>query len=222
MRVRTDTLLNREINPMAQDSFHPDAHPEAREITGDRDYGEWGQCIATATTTGSRCTQPAKGPHGKCHSHGGAEGSGAPEGNGNAETHGLTSEGKKWFERHRDEVGDDVRKMVAGWMREASFGYENHGNVRLLVDAAINECQIRQGDQYIREEGVVVESFDRIAEDGRQVYETKENSAFKPKSRLQRDTVRILEKLGILDDPESEKAASQSELADAVRDALDS
>jgi len=67
-----------------------------------------------------------------------------------------------------------------------------------------------------------VESLFRIAEDGREVYETKENPAMKPKSRLQRDTVRILEKLGILDDPESEKAASQSELADAVREALDS
>ena len=187
-------------------------------------------CGATTSDDG-QCQLPAgwgtdHTGEGRCKHHGGAGGTNADgsshKNNGNAETHGLTSEGEKWFERHRDEVGDDVRRMVAGWMKEASFGYENHGNVRLLVDAAINECQIRQGDEYIREEGFVVESFDRIAEDGREVHETKENPAFKPKSRLQRDTVRILEKLGILDDPESEKAASQSELADAVREALDS
>jgi len=157
---------------------------------------------------------------GACDHHGGS--GGAPENNGNAETHGLTADGEKWFERHRDEVEDDVRLMVAGWMREAPFGYENHGNVQLLVDAAINECQIRRGDEYIREEGMVVNSFDRIADDGREVWETKENPAFKPKSRLQRDTVRILEKLGILDDPETQNAESRHDVADALREALDS
>ncbi|OYR86033.1 hypothetical protein DJ84_01070 [Halorubrum ezzemoulense] len=69
-----------------RDDFHENAHPKATEITGDRDYGEWGQCIVDpASSTGERCTQPAKGSHGKCHSHGGSEDSGAPEGNTNAE-----------------------------------------------------------------------------------------------------------------------------------------
>ncbi|WP_434521273.1 hypothetical protein [Halorubrum sp. AS12] len=68
-----------------RDDFHENAHPEATEITGDRDYGEWGQCIVDpASSTGERCTQPAKGSHGKCHSHGGSS-SGAPERNTNAE-----------------------------------------------------------------------------------------------------------------------------------------
>jgi len=49
-----------------------------------RDYGEYGQCEATARSTGERCRQPAIGEHGKCHYHGGAPGSGAPEGNQNA------------------------------------------------------------------------------------------------------------------------------------------
>jgi hypothetical protein len=49
-----------------------------------RDYGEHGQCEATAQTTGERCRQPATAEHGKCYYHGGAAGSGAPEGNQNA------------------------------------------------------------------------------------------------------------------------------------------
>ena len=69
-----------------RENFHENAHSEATEITGDRDYGEWGQCIVDpASSTGERCTQPAKGSHGKCHTHGGSEDSGAPEGNTNAE-----------------------------------------------------------------------------------------------------------------------------------------
>ena len=70
------------------DEFHPDAHPTAREITGDRQYGEWGQCVAKAKSTGDRCRGYAQGPHGKCSTHGGAKGSGAPEGNDNAVDHG--------------------------------------------------------------------------------------------------------------------------------------
>jgi len=69
----------------APDEFHDDAHPDAREITGDRNYGEWGQCIATAKSTGERCRGYAQGPHGKCSTHGGSDDSGAPEGNSNAE-----------------------------------------------------------------------------------------------------------------------------------------
>jgi len=41
--------------------------------------GEYGQCEATAQTTGEQCQQPATGEHGKCHYHGGAEGSGVSE-----------------------------------------------------------------------------------------------------------------------------------------------
>jgi len=83
--------------------FHEDAHPEAIQITNeDRDYGQWGQCIVDpAKTSGERCTQPAKGPHGKCHSHGGStptadenprQGRGDQEGNDNAVKSGAYRE----------------------------------------------------------------------------------------------------------------------------------
>ena len=49
-----------------------------------RPYGFYGRCEATSRTTGERCGQPARGPHGKCYYHGGAPGAGAPEGNQNA------------------------------------------------------------------------------------------------------------------------------------------
>ncbi|PHQ45120.1 hypothetical protein DJ68_14560 [Halorubrum sp. C3] len=49
-----------------------------------RHYLAYGQCEATAKSTGGRCRQPATGDHGKCYYHGGADGVGAPEGNQNA------------------------------------------------------------------------------------------------------------------------------------------
>jgi hypothetical protein len=172
---------------------------------------------------GGKCQRPAgwgrDADTGKCRRHYGmTDGGESHENNGNAEKHGMTSDGRKWFARHRDDVAEDVELMVEAWMDDAPFGWENTGNVSLLVDAAINECQVRRGDEYIQEEGVVVTEFKGVAEDGREIYEDTENPAFKAKSRLQRDTVRILEKLGILDDPETQKAESVETLAEIIDD----
>lgn len=107
---------------MGRTEFHPDAHPKATEITGNRDYGEWGQCIAHATSADRRCRQPAKGPHGKCRGHGGSEDSGAPEGNTNGEgndggapeentnavSHGAYVEEHKFY----NEVLDEPRRAI--------------------------------------------------------------------------------------------------------------
>ena len=182
-------------------------------------------CGATCRD-GSPCQNPPMNGQNRCRMHGGAtEDAGAPEGNGNAETHGLRSDGRKWFERHRDEAEADVRRMVAGWMERAPFGWDNYGNVQLLVDAAINECQIRRGDKYIREEGVVVSDFDGIAQDGREIHERKENPAFMTKSRLQRDTIRILNKLGILADDDDDTTVNvnvHEEILDGLKAGHDS
>ncbi|MFC6975805.1 hypothetical protein ACFQL1_15835 [Halomicroarcula sp. GCM10025709] len=223
MDVNEEDLIGEPLDEV------PQQQPSDEHCLGRRSEKRDGESVFVAycRSTPGRGTDHVG--EGRCKHHGGnagsggdREGSGAPEDNGNAETHGLTANGRKWFERHRDDVEDDVRRMVAGWMADAPFGYDNHGNVRLLVDAAINECQVRRGNEYIRENGMVIESFNGIADDGREIYERKENPALRPKSRLQRDTVRILEKLGILDDPETQTAESQREVADALREALDS
>ena len=163
---------------------------------------------------------------GKCKHHCGTSPDGSShENNGFAETHGLRSDGRKWFKRHRDDVAEDVEQMVAAWMEDAPFDWSNTGNVRLLVDAAINECQIRRGDEYIDEEGAVITEFKGVTEDGREMYEDKENPAFKPKSRLQRDTVRILEKLGILDDGDDDTTVNvnvHEEILDGLKAGHDS
>lgn len=157
---------------------------------------------------------------GRCKFHGGAasggarEGSGAPENNGNAETHGLTSDAETWFERHRDDVEDDVREMVDDWMQLAPFGWEITGHVRLLTNAAINECQIEHGDRYIKERGEIVQEMVPVGEGA--IQKDGENPAFLYKSRLQKDTLRILNKLGILDSPEQQQADATQSLVDIL------
>lgn len=169
---------------------------------------------------GEPCGHPAgwgtPNTTGACKFHGGAEGSGAPAGNGNAETHGLTADAEKWFDRHRDEVEDEIRLLVDSWVEQAPFGYDAHGNVRLLVECAIDELRMQQANEYIDDEGIVVRHFDGIADDGREIYEFKENPALRPKSRLKKDTMRVLKDLGILDDPDTQAADSLDTLAEAL------
>ena len=51
----------------------------SRKFSDLHNYGYYGQCQATAKTTGKRCRQSALGEHGKCYYHGGAPGSGISE-----------------------------------------------------------------------------------------------------------------------------------------------
>lgn len=136
------------------------------------------------------------------------------ENNGFSETHGLTAQADKWFSRHRDDVEDDVKQMVDDWMELAPFGWDVSGNVRMLTNAAINECQIEGGDQYIKENGAIVQEIVPAGEGV--IQRDEENPAFLYKSRLQKDTLRILNKLGILDSPESQQADATQSLVDIL------
>jgi hypothetical protein len=171
------------------------------------------RCGAKCKQSDGYCTQyPVSGSE-RCRIHGGKTptkeenpdvGNGDQENNDNSETHGLTADAEKWFKRHRDDVEDDVRAAVDAWMSLAPFGWEITGNVRLLVFAAINESQIEQGDRYIEDEGVIKE--EKIAAGDGVIRKDEANPAFLYKARLQKDTLRILNKLGILDSPESQQA----------------
>jgi hypothetical protein len=160
---------------------------------------------------------------GKCKFHRGTSPDGSShENNGNAETHGLTADAEKWFERHRDDVGDEVRLLVESWMTRAPFGWADHGNVWLLTECAIDEVRMREADDYVDEEGLVVDHYDGHDQvSGRPIREYKENPALLPKSRMKKDTVRTLKDLGVLDDPESQKATELGQLADVWRDDLE-
>lgn len=180
------------------------------------EYGEFGRCDATAKTTGDRCGQPAIDEHGKCYFHGSG---GAPENNGNSETHGLTAQADKWFNRHRDDVDGRVREKVARAVEHVPFTWENLMKMDELVQAAINQEQVRKGDQYIRDEGIMRTETIPVGEGV--VQQDEENPASLQKSRLQKDTIRLLKELGYLDDPDSQQAAAQEDIADAWREALE-
>lgn len=218
MDVNEDTLVG---NPPSE---VPKQEPTDEDCLGKRVNKQTGEFQGYCRATPGRGTDHVG--EGRCKHHGGTNsgenGQGGTENNGNAETHGLTSDAEKWFARHREEVEDDVRLLVQSWMDRAPFGWDVHGNVWILVECAIDEVRMRQADDYVDDEGIVVSHFDGVADDGRDIIERKENPALLPKSRMKKDTMRTLKDLGILDDPDSQQAAATEDLANAWREALDS
>jgi hypothetical protein len=147
--------------------------------------------------------------------HGG-KGSGAPGGNGNAETHGMSADAEKWFQRHRDDVGDRVREKVARAVKQVPFSWENLMKMDELVQAAINQEQVRKGDQYISDIGIMRTETIPVGEGA--IRQDEENPASLQKSRLQKDTIRLLKDLGYLDDPDSAQAESMQSIAEILSD----
>ena len=143
----------------APDEFHPDAHSDAREITGERRYGEWGQCIATATSAGRRCRGYAQGPHGKCSSHGGSDRSGAPEGNTNAKgndggapeentnaaDHGAYSD--KFLDGF---VGPDGKERIEDGYDLAEDPEGAQKQARLMAQVALEKFRVTGDERFLR------------------------------------------------------------------------
>ena len=209
----------------APDEFHREAHPKAKEITGDRRYGEWGQCIATAKSAGRRCRGYAQGPHGKCNSHGGADGSGAPEGNNNAEgndggasadntnaaTHALYVEHNKFYQ---EIIGDGLRELCddifEGYVkkfREVN-GEPIAGEKARLSEIAVNQIKIIHSDNWAVDKPNDLESGNAFVDketrikttehDAREEERYSESVVVKTQQRLRKEDRQWLKDMGLL------------------------
>lgn len=210
---------------MARTEFHEDAHPEATEITGDRDYGPWGQCVVDpASTTGERCTAPAKGPHGKCHSHGGSTPTkdenpdvGAPEGNSRAVSHGAYAEHNKFYQEVLDDglrgVADDI---FAGYVEDYR---ERHGDPPMgheaeLFRIAVSHVKDVNLENWAEERPDELDSGNALvdrevhySDEGDQYYRYKESVVQKAQKRLSTDRRQWLKDFGLLSESPDAKAA---------------
>jgi hypothetical protein len=190
--------------------------------------------MVSETPTDGRCNAELDGGYcegwqmdnGRCYSHGGRNedddrdpGGVPPEkakGNGNAESHGLTADREQWFERHRDEVGEDVRLLAASYLEDAPFGWSDTAKVHKLVEVVIDQVRLQQSNEYLDE--FLEERVVGTTEGGAPIRQLEENPGHLPRARIKRDNIRILKDLGILDDPASQQAAAQESTADALRE----
>jgi hypothetical protein len=226
--------------------FHPDAHPEATEITGDSNFGEWGQCIAT-NRNDERCGGHAKGPHGKCHDHGGAS-TGAPEGNDNAVGNsGGAPEGNLNATRHamyadsnatyREIFTDLERELADGIFIDYYEEYcERHGSPPLghevkLFGIAVNMVKEIHGENWAVEKPDSLESDNPLVDKETRIKTGAQGGTFKEtrykktvvlaaQKTLSNDTRQWLKDLGLMQSPEDRQADAEADLAAAWREAV--
>lgn len=175
--------------------------------------------------SGEKCQLPAGWGtdhvgEGKCKHHdapgGKREGAGAPEGNGNAEDYSLTSDPQKYYARQSDEDQDRIDDWAESWARRARYDLPGYDSI--LHETAVTLHQIHTADEYIAEEGFIVERVVGRTEGGEPIIEEDENPALLAKSRAMKDVIRTLKEFGCLDDPDSKQAEAEASKADALRE----
>jgi hypothetical protein len=164
---------------------------------------------------GSSCGSWAVTGETKCRVHLGKSVDGSShENNGFSERHGLTSDREKWFERHRDEVKDWVRTLVASYIESAPFGWRDTAKVDKLCSVAIDQARLRESNDYLDE--FLIEQTTTVTDAGEEVTRLEENPGHMPRDRIKRTNVTTLKQLGIVDDPDTSRADSVATLAEVI------
>lgn len=165
---------------------------------------------------GGASTGPDDPPteHLKNNNHATGNDGGAEVGNGRAESHGLTADRRKWFDRHREEVKEWVRILVASYLEDAPFGWRDTAKVDQLCEVAIDQARLRESNEYLDE--FLVEQTTAVTDDGEEVIQLRENPGHLPRDRIKRTNSKRLKELSVLDEPESHRAESTTTLAEVI------
>lgn len=139
--------------------------------------------------------------------HGGTN-EGAPDPGANRETHGLTADRERWFSRHRDEVEPLARELIASYVDDAPFDWDDAAKVDQLAAVVIDQVRLRQSNQHLGE--FVIEETVGVADDGTEITKLKENPAHLPRDRIKRTNVRVLKELGVLGDDGDQSTDGQT------------
>jgi len=157
---------------------------------------------------------------GRCKYHGGC--AGAPEKNTNAAKHHLYTERSHYYNTRSDKEKAWMDELVRSMLSDAPFTADNFQKFQMLREIAIDMHKKRQSNEYTAEEGLVQENVvrdddgDPMMRDGEVVTETDENPGNLAYDRLDRTMTRKMKELGLLDDPESQKAESGSSIAEQL------
>ena len=163
-----------------------------------------------ANPEGFRCDDPdAK----RCFLHGG-QSTGAPEGNNNRETHGLFSDRQNYYENRTDQEKKWIDAVIGSLMDDAPFKEEDFAKYQMVRNIAIDMHKLRRANDYIDEKGVVHrDKTVGYTDDGRPIKQDEENVLNIAYDRLDRTMTRKMKELGLLDDPDSDKAEAAQNIA---------
>jgi len=191
---------------------------------------------------GEPCGHPAgwgtDNDTGPCKFHGGAseggarDGAGAPEDNTNAVSHGLFAQTNRFYQ---DVIGDDLRELCDAIFADYLNQYRTrHGDPPLghkarLFEISVNHIKIIHADNWAVDKPSKLDSgnpmVDRETEQkfvkgvGPVAEHTySETVVVGTQQKLRREDRAWLKDMGLLDDPESQKADAVGDLASIIKD----
>ena len=146
------------------------------------------RCNAETRDGGHCANYPVSGAD-RCRVHGGTN-QGAPNPGANSETHGLTADRDRWFDRYRDEIAPVVRELVESDVADGPFGRDSTGKIDTLVQVVIDQLRLRESHEYLDE--FLSEQVIAVADDGTERTQLTENPAHMPRGRIKRTNLRVL------------------------------
>lgn len=181
---------------------------------------EWDQDVAyCANKAGFRTDHFGEG---RCYLHGGGSKT-ANEGNNYAEKHGLHADRQNYYKNRSTDEQQWIDAVVESLLDDAPFGPDNFAKMTMLRNVAIDMHKLKNANDFVDQAGLVqTDQTVGYSNDGKPIKEDKENPVNITYDRLNRTMTRQLKELGILDDPESQKADAQENIANelsALRDA---
>lgn len=155
---------------------------------------------------------------GRCYLHGGAAAT-ANKGNNYAEKHGLYADRQNYYKNRSTKQQAWIDAVVESLLEDAPFDADNFAKMQMLRNVAIDMHKQKDANNFIDKSGLVREN--EIVgyggpNDDKPIMEDKENPINITYDRLTRTMTRQLKELGILDDPESQKAEASENLANEL------
>jgi len=165
------------------------------------------------------CANPAgfRTPHsgdGRCYLHGGIS---TNHGTNYAEKHGLYADRQNYYSNRPEREQAWIDGVTESLLDDAPFGPDNFAKMQMVRNIAIDMHKLQRANDYIDEKGVVhKDKTVGYTDDGRPIKQDEENVLNVAYDRLNRTLTRQLKELGILDDPDSQKAEAQQNIANEL------
>lgn len=175
---------------------------------------EWDQDVAyCANRSGFRTDHFDEG---RCYLHGGASKS-ANEGNNHAEKHGMYADRQNYYQNRSTEEQQWIDAVVESLLDDAPFSHDNFAKLQMVRNIAIDMHKMQDANTFIDQAGIVQKDKTvGYSQDGTPIKEDQENPINVTYDRLNRTMTRQLKELGILDDPDSQQAEAQNNIANEL------
>ena len=153
---------------------------------------------------------------GRCYLHGGGSKT-ANQGNNYAQKHGLYADRQNYYKNCSTEEQQWIDAVVESILDDAQFGADNFAKMQMVRNIAIDMHKMQDANTFIDQAGLVQEDQTvGYGPKGNAIKEDKENPINITYDRLNRTMTRQLKELGILDDPESQKAEAGENIANEL------